>query len=124
MIYSETKMYSVLNNKCPHCHQGNFFKTNNVYDLKSFEKMNSKCPVCKEDFIREPGYYFGAAYVSYGLTTGFGILLYILLAGLFDFDTVPYLLTFTSLSILLLPVFYRLARIIWINLFVSYRGYC
>jgi uncharacterized protein (DUF983 family) len=122
MNYSQTKLYSIVNNKCPHCHQGNYFKTNKVYDLKKFGTMNSNCPKCGEDFIREPGYYFGAAFVSYGLTTGFGMVLYVVLAGLLNFDTVPYLITFSVLSILLLPVFYRLARIIWINIFVSYKA--
>ena len=83
--------------------------------------MNDRCPVCNEDYRREPGYYFGATYVSYAMTVAFGGALYIALSLLFDIDTVPYLLTFTILSILLLPVFYRLARIIWINLFVSYK---
>ena len=121
MKYQETKMYSILNNRCPHCHQGNYFETDNFYDLKRFDKMNRKCPVCNEDFMREPGYYFGATYVSYGLTVAFGIGLYILLSVLFDFDTVPYLVTFITLLILLLPVFYRIARITWINLFVAYK---
>jgi uncharacterized protein (DUF983 family) len=121
MKYHETKMYSILNNRCPHCHKGNYFETNNFYDLKRFDKMNRKCPVCNEDFLREPGYYFGATYVSYGLTVAFGIGLYIILSVLFDFDTVPYLITFITLLILLLPVFYRLARITWINFFVAYK---
>lgn len=122
MNYQETKVYSILNNKCPHCHQGNFFETNRFYNLKKFDKMNAKCPVCNEDFIREPGYYFGAAYVSYALTVAFGVALYILLYLLIDIDSVPYLITFSSLLVLLLPVFYRLSRIIWINFFVAYKG--
>lgn len=122
MNYEQTKVYSILNNKCPHCHQGDFFKTNQVYDLKNFGTMNKRCPVCNEDFIREPGYYFGATYVSYALTVAFGIALYVALYLLLDIDSTAYLITFASLLILLLPVFYRLARIIWINLFVDYKA--
>ena len=122
MHYQETKLYSILNNKCPRCHQGNFFETNHFYDLKNFGKMNKKCLVCNENFIREPGYYFGAAYVSYALTVAFGIVLYIALYTLFAIDTIPYLTIFSALLIILMPVFFRLARIIWINLFVAYKG--
>jgi len=121
MNFKETKLYSILNNKCPRCHKGNYFETNNFYDLRKFSKMNLRCPVCNEDFVREPGYYFGATYVSYGLTVAFGIGLYLLLGVVFNFDTVPYLIALTLLLVLLLPVFYRLARITWINLFVAYK---
>jgi uncharacterized protein (DUF983 family) len=119
MSFHETRLYSVLANKCPRCHQGNFFETNNPYDLKKFANMNSNCSVCKEDFKRETGFYFGAAYVSYGLTVGFGIGLYLLLCVLFDVGTVGYLITFSILLIVLLPVFFRYSRLIWIHLFVK-----
>jgi uncharacterized protein (DUF983 family) len=121
MNYQETKLYSILNNKCPHCHKGNFFETGNPYYLKKFSNMNSRCPVCNEDFRREPGYYFGATYVSYGLTVGFGIALFILLCVLFNFNATSFLLIFSLLLIVLLPLFYRYARLIWINFFVSYK---
>lgn len=80
--------------------------------------MNSSCKVCHEDFKRETGFYFGAAYVSYGLTVGFGIGLYLLLCVLFDVDTVGFLITFSVLLIVLLPIFFRYSRLIWIHLFV------
>ncbi len=121
MNYQETKIYSIVNNKCPHCHKGNFFETGNLYNLKSFSKMNERCPVCNEDFRREPGYYFGATYVSYGLTVGFGIVLFLLFCVLFNGDVTHFLWTFSILLILLLPAFYRIARLIWINLFVNYK---
>lgn len=83
--------------------------------------MNDKCSVCNEDFRREPGYYFGATYVSYALTVAFGIGLYIILAGIFDMDTIPFIITLSVLLILLMPLFYRSARLIWINFFVRYK---
>ena len=123
MNYSKTKLYSIFNNKCPRCHSGNFFETNDAYNLKLFSKMNCRCTSCNEDFQREPGYYFGAAYVSYTLTVGFGIGLFIIFCGIFNFETIPFLLIFSALLIVLLPLFYRYARLIWINLFVNYKHY-
>ena len=120
MSYKDTKLYSVLSNKCPHCHKGNFFETNNPYELRKFSHMNSRCPICNEDFKREPGYYFGATYVSYGLTVGFGIALFVLLCVIFSVDVISFLFIFSLILLILLPLFYRLARLIWINLFVSY----
>ncbi|HEY0031556.1 MAG TPA: DUF983 domain-containing protein [Bacteroidia bacterium] len=121
MKFRESKIYSVLSNKCPHCHKGNFFETNNPYDLKHFAKMNSKCPVCNEDFKREPGYYFGATYVSYALTVGLGIALFLLLCVIFNVNVISYLVLFSLLLLALMPLIFRVSRLIWINLFVKYE---
>ncbi len=121
MNYPQSKLYSIVNNKCPHCHKGNFFETNNFYNLKLFSNMNDRCPSCNEDFRREPGYYFGATYVSYGLTVGFGIVLFLLFCVVLNASTTAFLWTFSTLLIALLPVFYRLARLVWINFFVNYK---
>jgi uncharacterized protein (DUF983 family) len=122
MSFKDTKAYSVLANKCPHCHEGNFFKDNNPYNLKVWWHMNPKCPVCGEDFKRETGFYFGAVYVSYALTVAFGLALFALLCVAFSMEIVPFLVVFSVFLIVLLPVFYRLARLIWINIFVKYKG--
>lgn len=82
--------------------------------------MNKKCAQCHEDFIKEPGYYFGASYVSYALTVGLGIGLYLLLGIALEMETLYFLIIFSSLLIVLLPVLYRFSRLIWINFFVSY----
>jgi uncharacterized protein (DUF983 family) len=121
MSYHDSKLYSILNNKCPHCHKGNFWLTSNPYDLKNFSKMNERCPVCNEDFKREPGYYFGATYVSYAMTVAFGIAMYIVLSGIFKMETLEFLIAFSIALIILMPVFYRSARLVWINFFVPYR---
>lgn len=121
MSYKETKLYSILGNKCPHCHQGNFWEGNNPYDLKKWAKMNPKCPECNEDFKRETGFYFGAVYVSYGFTVGFGIVLYFLLCEAGTMEVVPFLILFSVLLLILLPLFYRSARLTWINFFVHYK---
>lgn len=82
--------------------------------------MNKRCEHCNEDFIKEPGYYFGASYVSYSLTVGLGIGLFLLLDFVFQVETLTFLIIFSSLLIALLPVLYRVSRLIWINFFVSY----
>ena len=121
MSNKKSALYSILNNKCPRCHEGNFFVTNNHYDLKKFGEINDHCPVCKEDFRREPGYYYGATYVSYALTVSFAIGLFVLLCVVFSVDTVPFIIILSVLLVLLLPIFFRFSRIIWIHLFVRYK---
>ena len=121
MSFKQTALYSIIKAKCPHCHEGDFFETRNPYNLKKFDKMHKNCPVCGEDFERETGFYYGAMYASYGLTVLFGITIFLLMCVLFNFETTTYLITFVILQVLLLPIFYRTARLLWINVFVRYK---
>lgn len=81
--------------------------------------MNKECPVCKSSFDREPGFYYGAMYASYGLTVAFGIGLFLLMVVLLDLGVLTFLFTFSAGIILLMPLLYRLSRLVWINLFVG-----
>lgn len=121
MSFNETKLYSVLNNKCPRCHKGEFFVYRNPYKLSAFTEMNLRCTNCGEDFRKEPGYYFGSSYVSYGLTVGFGLFLFLLVCVILDYSTSAFLWIFGISLLLLLPIFYRTSRLVWINLFVKYN---
>ncbi len=121
MPYKQSVLFSVLNNKCPRCHKGDFFETKNPYQLKKFDKMFKRCPACNEDFERETGYYYGAMFVSYGLTVAFGVSVFLVMCVLFNFDAMTYLVVFAILQILLMPIFYRASRLLWINIFVRYK---
>ncbi len=121
MSFKETKLYSILNAKCPKCHEGDFFETRNPYALKKFDKMHKKCPVCGEDFERETGFYYGAMYVSYGVAVVFGLAVFLLMCVVLKFEEITFIITFALLQLILMPVFYRTARLIWINVFVRYK---
>ena len=117
----KTKLYSILFDKCPRCYQGDFFITKNPYDLKNFTRVHERCPVCGEDFTREIGFYYGAMYVSYGLTITLGVGIFILTWLILDLGETVFLTTFTIAALLLWTWIFRKARIIWLNLFV-HRG--
>jgi uncharacterized protein (DUF983 family) len=128
MGFKETKLYSILNYRCPRCHEGKLFINSRAYSMKMAE-MNKRCPACGENFSREPGFYYGAAYVSYGLAIALWVSLWVALSvfdsiSLMEFavfeDTTLFLSLGIGLSIVLIPVVYRLSRAIWINLFVKY----
>ena len=121
MSLKDSKLYSIAANKCPNCHEGNFFAYNNPYNLAHTTQMNQRCKVCNEDFRREPGFYFGAMYVSYALTVGVGIALYLFMRVYLGFSVTQYFVSFILSLVVLLPVYFLTARIIWIHLFVSYR---
>ncbi|MBL7934942.1 MAG: DUF983 domain-containing protein [Bacteroidia bacterium] len=114
-----TKLYSILNNKCPKCHQGDFFVTKGSYN-KDFIKMHDKCPHCGEIFNKEVGFYYGAMYVSYGVNIGIGIGLFLLMVLIFNLSLLTYLFSFFGLVVLLFPWVMRISRLIYINLFVKF----
>jgi uncharacterized protein (DUF983 family) len=125
-----TKIYSIFTYTCPRCHEGKLFRNKKTYS-SGFTEMNPRCSVCGEDFEREPGFYFGAAYVSYALTVALWVSLFVALTvfdliglikfGFFD-DGLLYFVLGIVLLVVLLPVLYRLSRAIWINFFVKYRA--
>lgn len=130
MTLKGTRLYSILWMKCPKCHEGDLFCERNAYKLSSLTKMHDKCEKCGESFSREPGFYFGAAYVSYALTVAlwvaclvalytFGAIGLIEFNGFFEHPT-TFVVTGVAALIIFLPPIYRLSRSIWINFFVSY----
>lgn len=116
-----TRLYSILFNKCPRCHKGQFFKNNNPYDLTEFSEMHEHCEHCDESFIRETGYYYGAMYVSYGLNIALGVAMFLLMVLILEIDVVVYLFSFLGATLLFFPWVFRTARLVWINLFVGYK---
>jgi uncharacterized protein (DUF983 family) len=58
-------LLSILKEKCPHCGEGQVFEKQNK--LFQIPVMHKGCSVCSYHFNREPGYFIGAMYISYGL---------------------------------------------------------
>ncbi len=123
MIFKEgTKLYSILRMKCPRCHVGNLFTYKNPYNIRHIGDMPAKCPNCGQDFSPEPGFYFGAAYVSYALNVAVFIGVFFFLYIGFNITSLwVMMLAILAVSIVLLPLFFRLSRAAWINFFVSYQ---
>ena len=98
---------------CPRCRMGNIFR----YSIfRGFPKMNDRCLICDLKFDREPGYFLGAMYVSYGL----GIVIVASIAALLWWvtgwwitkDTIWAVVIFLPLA----PTITLFARVLWIYL--------
>lgn len=57
--------------KCPACREGDLFVK--PFDVAKPLKMHENCEVCNQSFEPEPGYYFGAMFISY-IWTGWATL--------------------------------------------------
>jgi len=120
---------SVLANKCPVCRQGNLYVDGFLYNPQVLTKMHANCPTCKTKLQPEPGFYFGAAYVSYGLTVALWVAVFVALEtfgaiGLIEFsffdDIATFLITGIIVLLLLTPPIYRLSRSIWGVMFLKF----
>jgi len=92
------------------------FTNPSLINLKDIDKMPKHCPNCEEDFMPEAGYYFGAMFVSYGITCfllfmmlGISLLLYGSISRTFLYGTIVIVL-------LLWTYLFRLSRVVWINI--------
>jgi len=121
MFKRGSKIYSISKFKCPSCHEGNLYKTP-LSSFKGIYNMHDKCTECGTDFQKEPGFYWGAMYIGYMLSSAYmlsSMLLLIFLLGL----TVNQSFAVAILgAILIVPLVARLARSIWINIYVRYKG--
>ncbi|MDQ3289725.1 MAG: DUF983 domain-containing protein [Bacteroidota bacterium] len=110
---------AILQTKCPRCRKGNMFLYPALHIAK-FDKMPKHCPVCQLHYEIEPGFYWGAMYISYGFSVGIvlivGVLLYYLAS---DPPTWVYLTVVSVLIVVSTPILFRYARVIMLYLFGS-----
>lgn len=116
------KLYSIFFNKCPRCNKGKFWKSNNPYYnlFLNGGENHSHCLNCDLKFEIEPGFFYGAMYISYGLGIGIGSLILIISLAVFQMKNILLLSLIIGTSILILaPVNYFLSRLIWLNAFIK-----
>ena len=102
-----------MDEKCPRCHQGNLFVTSTL-NLSGFYKMYRNCPVCKQTFEPEPGFYFGAMFVAYGMLVPMSVLTWITLFFVFHPAFEVYVVVILVLNVLLLPFIFRYSRTLYV----------
>jgi len=117
----KTIFYSVLNNKCPNCHEGDVFIGKSAYDFKTFDKLHETCEHCGHKYEKEPGFFYGAMYVSYALMVAWFVITWSLNGLIFHIDSIYYLVFLVISIIVLMPVTFRQSRLIWINFFTKYQ---
>ena len=109
MAASDTSwLVALLRQRCPRCRRGPVFR--------NATRMYPACPVCDLVFEREEGYFLGAMYVSYALSTlflGLGMLAVHLIWPEMDLGWAVLIAVVLYLPFVA-PVF-RYSRVIWIH---------
>ncbi len=122
MIFSKgSKFNSILPIRCPQCHKGKFLERS-PYNFSKFTKVRKQCSCCGLQYSMEPSFYFGSMYVAYGI----GVALMVATTAIsYWFSTsFSFLKTFfviCAAMAVLGPYINALSKIIWANMFFSYK---
>ena len=92
--------------RCPRCGPGRLY----AHGLTMLER----CPVCGLRYEREQGYFVGAVYVNYAITTVTVLGGVIVLDQLFGLSLATQLMVAVPLALLLPLLVHRHARSIWL----------
>ncbi len=104
---------ALLNGKCPRCRSGRMFKKP-WYNYGAFTQMNAHCPKCHQRLEPEPGFFFGAMYISYALSVGIFILVFFGTYVLFSPPFWVYMVNTLVVVLVLLPFLFRSSRILYL----------
>lgn len=107
---------AVWQGRCPRCRQGFIFKES-ISALSRFSEMNERCAQCSASFIPEPGFYFGALYVSYAFTVALFVGIWLFFYVLFDPADWVYIVAIIIGSVLIIPFSFRYSRILFLYWF-------
>jgi len=121
MFKKGTKNYSVFNNKCPKCQEGDFFKYAITYAPGKVNKIHENCSNCNLKYMIEPSFFYGAMYVGYGITVATCVITFLISTLIFKLDLLESFAAIIITILLLMPLNLRLSRILWINMFISFE---
>ena len=121
MFKKGTKLYSIANGKCPKCNEGEFFANKFTFNPSKVTKIHDNCAKCNLKYMLEPAFFYGAMYVNYGITVAISILVFLIAKLGFRLNLLTSFLSVFAALIILAPLNLRLARIIWINMFVPFN---
>jgi uncharacterized protein (DUF983 family) len=121
MFTKGSRLYSIFNQQCPRCHEGDVFVNKNPF--KKMSAIHSNCSHCGLRYEKEPGFFFGAMYVSYMFNIALFVTCVVAYFVLLDqYISGWFLMAFyVVMTVILTPIYYRLSRMIWLNFFQSYE---
>ncbi|NEM97685.1 DUF983 domain-containing protein [Pontibacter burrus] len=123
MSKKNSVLYGIAAARCPRCREGEMF-TGALYSAK-FADMHKQCPCCGQWYEPEPGFYYGAMYVSFAINVAIFLVSLFILYQFVEEVTMAMMIGVVAVVVIgLLPVIYRLSRVLWIYMFVRYEGPC
>lgn len=109
---------NILSKKCPRCQRGDLYKL--PLDFSDPVGMPKNCKVCNQKFEPEPGFYYGAMFISYIFSSFVILVLAAVCIIVFGWGVYP---TFAFIIFICLITYLwllRISRSIWIHMVVHY----
>lgn len=111
------KLKSILLLKCPNCGKAAVFYTPK-YRFLNVPQMHESCTNCGYRFHQDPGHFDGAVIVSYGIAAIEGIIAYLMVKNfVFGLNSSTHFLIALLVVLICAMWNYRLARVVWLNIF-------
>lgn len=112
---------AVWNYRCPKCRHNESALFKKPFQMTSPLDMNRECRFCGQNFEPEPGYYYGAMFLSYIISSFLLLPIALILVFYFnwsDFQTMAFIILLGGL------IFFRILRMsrsLWIHMMVRYK---
>ena len=110
---------NILLHKCPRCQQGDLFETGTFSFNKPFY-MPDSCPVCRQKYYPEPGFYYGAMFMSYIITSFFSLGLVGACIIFLGWSVEASFALLLAVLAVFFVWFFRTSRSTWIHMTVRY----
>jgi uncharacterized protein (DUF983 family) len=102
--------------RCPRCHTGELFSHPAL--STSFMAMPDACPVCRQTYEPEPGFYYGAMYISSGISTAILLTIgFLLFYRAHDPPLWAYIGTVAAAVLAATPLLFRYSRALMLYAF-------
>ena len=121
MLKKGSKLNSILTGSCPRCQNESMYLDKNPLHFSKLLNMHEKCSHCDLKYQIEPSFFYGAMYVSYGLNVAISVAAFITSFVIFNSSIKMAFISIIIANIVLFPFVLRLARNIYINIFIAYK---
>lgn len=120
-VNNSSRLSKILGMKCPSCGEGDMFYTP-TFSFKRPLEMPEHCPNCGQSFFPEPGFYYGAMFISYIVSGFFSIGFIMLLHWVFKLSIDFSFLILILIAALFYVYLFRISRSVWLGLMVKKRS--
>jgi len=110
---------AVWDYRCPRCREGKIF--DEPFDFGDPLAMPKRCQVCDQAIEPEPGFYYGAMFLSYIISSGLLLLPTLLLIFYFEWSVGAAIAFAIFLAVVTYFKLLRGSRSLWLHLNVKYN---
>jgi len=109
---------AIWTNKCPRCRKGELFEK--PFEFSNPLAMHKNCENCGKDFEPEPGYYFGAMFLSYAISTFLLLPMALFFVFYYKWSIEGAMALVFFIGLILFFKILRVSRSLWIHIMVKY----